>query len=119
MVRKGRVKRVLAYADTRNFWLIVGAFGILFVFSYTFVADRSIVIRNQELIASQQQALSYLCETVHTLDAVNVQTIAIDHRFLLDPSISPSVKRLIHERIEILETAHEEFSDTRACRQVE
>lgn len=91
----------------------------LCVFAYAYASNRSEVSRNAEILGNQRQALAYLCETVRVIDAIYVQTAALDQLFMKDRTLSTSVRQLIRERLRVLNTAHRELSNTRACVQIE
>lgn len=113
------MRRIASVVDTRDFWVVVAIIGVLSVFAYSYANGRADTARNKEAIVQQASALSYLCETVRILDSVYVQTIAVDAQIIASGDLPASVVKLLHRRIDVLQAAHFELADTRACKDVE
>ena len=113
------MRRLLEIVDTTRFWAIVFLAGLVLFTVYAYQDSRAQITHNEESIAVQRQTLAYLCETVRVIDVIFLQTAVLDRQFARDRTLSKSVRATIVQRLRVLETAHAELSDTRACHQIE
>ena len=113
------MRRLLEIVDTTRFWASTALLVFLLTGVFYYADTRREAQRNAEQLAAQRQTLAYLCETVRVIDVIFLQTAVLDRQFVRDRTLSRSVRATIVQRLRVLETAHQELSDTRACRQVE
>ena len=117
------LRRVL---DSNKFWRGLAIATAAFVVLYLIIDARNEADANTRTIAAQRQAIQaqeqvliYLCDTVHVLDIVYVQSAKLDTLALKDESIPPSVRELIRHRRDSFLKVHQDLSETGPCRQVE
>jgi hypothetical protein len=112
-------KRLIALADTAQFWLAVFLLAVTFIFAYSYINNREAVSANRELIAKQQLQLTQLCETIRVIDVLTVQLLKLDEVALNQGNVPPWAITYFRSRVAFLELAHQEFSGTRGCGPVE
>lgn len=74
---------------------------------------------NRARIAENRAALAYLCQTTSALNLVIGQLEAVDKTFLVDPSLTQTVKDKIRSRIRVYNIAQAEFDRRAPCGEIE
>lgn len=113
------MKRLIEALDSTPVWIAVFVCSVLFVFTYAFVVNRDAVSRNAETIRAQQEQLVHLCETIRVIDAVIVQRGVVSADALGSGDLPDWARNYLLASNEIFETAHQDLSESRACRRIE
>ena len=113
------MRTLFAFLNTKQFWIYFALLIFLLTGVFYYTDNRREAQRNAEQLAAQRQTLAYLCDVVHVIDNVYVQSARVDEELIQDASLSKSIKRLIRSRLRDIQIAHQELSETQACLQVE